>query len=166
MILKTNNKKGVSLVEIIIASSIISLTLLVLVSVYSSVARYSLANVKALKATQLVEEAVEVLKYLSNSGYSSNISTLSDNTEYYLFWDPSVNSGSWTATTSNILLEDKYEVNFTLSPVYRDGSFNVVSSGGSLDTDSKKATITISWDDGSVTNTKSTESYIFNIFDN
>lgn len=159
-------KNGVSLVEIIIASSIISVTLLVLVSVYSLVARYSISNIKTLKATQLVEEGVEVLKYLRDSGYTQNIAPLANSTSYYLYWDQNISPGLWTATTSNILLENRYEVKFVLSPVYRDSDFNVVSSGGSIDNDSKKATISVSYRESGATTTKSTEAYIFNIFDN
>lgn len=166
MIFKNKTKNGVSLVEIIIASSIISVTVLVLVSVYSSVARYSISNIKTLKATQLVEEGIEVLKYLRDSGYANNIETLSNSTSYYLYWDQTISAGEWTATTSNILLEDRYEVKFVLSPVYRNGDYNVVSSGGTVDADSRKATVSVSYRESGATTTKSAESYIFNIFDN
>jgi len=161
-----NNNKGLGLVEIIVASSIISVTLLVLVSVYSAVAQYSLSNVKTLKATQLVEEGVEVLSYLRDSGYTKNIASLTEGDTYYLYWDATVDSGSWTATTSNILLENKYQIDFILSPVYRDSDFNVVASGGTLDPGSRKVTVNVSWRQQSTINTKSTETYLFNIFNN
>lgn len=161
-----NKNRGIGLAEIIIASSIISITLLVLVSVYSSVAKYSISNVRSLKATQLVEESIEVLKYLRDSGYTNNIASLSNGTTYHLFWDENVASGSWTATTSNILLENKYQINFVLSSVARDASFNVVTSGGTLDSGSRKATISVSWREGSATSTKTAETYLFNIFNN
>jgi prepilin-type N-terminal cleavage/methylation domain-containing protein len=163
---KTKTKNGVSLIEIIIASSIISITLLVLVSVYSSVARYSLSNIKVLKSTQLVEEGVEVLKYLRDSGYTNNIASLSNSTPYYLYWDQNIYAGTWTATTSNILLENRYSISFTLYPVNRDASFNVVSSGGSLDSSSRRAVVNVSFREGNSTTTKTTETYIFNIFNN
>jgi Tfp pilus assembly protein PilV len=162
----TKNIRGISLVEIIIASSIISVTLLVLISVYTSVAKYSLNNVKTLKATQLTEEAVEVLKYLRDSGYTRNINTLNRGTKYRLFWDILVNSGTWTATTSPILLEERFDVNFVLSNVYRDNNFNVVASGGSIDASSTKATVNVSWRDSGATSTKTIETYLFNIFSN
>jgi Tfp pilus assembly protein PilV len=158
--------KGISLVEIVIATSIISVTLLVLISVYSSVAKYSLNNVKTLKATQLTEEAVEVLKYLRDSGYTRNINSLTRGTRYRLYFDILVNSGTWTTTTSPILLEEKYDVNFILSDVYRDNNFNVVTSGGSIDASSTKATVNVSWRDNGATSTKVIETYLFNIFNN
>lgn len=157
---------GFSMVEVIVASSIISVTLLVLVSVYSAVARYSLSNVRALKASQLVEESIEVLHYLRDSGYTRNIAQLTVGSTYYLYWDQTVGSGSWTATTSDILLENRYQVSFALSSVYRDTNFNVVSSGGTLDSGSRKAVVSISWREGTATTTKTGETYLFNIFNN
>lgn len=157
---------GFSMVEVIVASSIISVTLLVLVSVYSAVARYSLSNVRALKASQLVEESIEVLHYLRDSGYTRNIAQLTVGSTYYLYWDQTVGSGSWTATTSDILLENRYQVSFALSSVYRDTNFDVVSSGGILDSGSRKAVVSISWREGAATTTKTGETYLFNIFNN
>ncbi|MDB5204286.1 MAG: seg [Candidatus Taylorbacteria bacterium] len=161
-----NKNKGVSLIEIVIACSIISITLLVLVSVYSAVAKYSLSNVRTLKGTQLVEESVEVLHYLRDSGYARNIGALTNGTIYHLYWDANVNSGSWTATTTNILLESRFQINVVLSQVSRDASFNVVSSGGTVDTGSRKATVSVSWKEGTSTTTKSAETYLFNTFNN
>ncbi|MES2223372.1 MAG: prepilin-type N-terminal cleavage/methylation domain-containing protein [Patescibacteria group bacterium] len=166
MFLKKKRNNGVSLVEVVIASSIISIALLVLVSVYSAVARYSLSNVRTLKATQLVEEGIEVLQYLRDSGYTKNIASLTNGNAYHLYWDANVNGGTWTATTSNILLENRYQINFVLSPVSRDTNFNVVSSGGTVDTGSKKATVSVSWRESAATSTKSAETYLFNIFNN
>lgn len=155
-------KQGVSLIEVVIATSIISLTLVTLVTVYSLVAKFSLSNVRAFKATGLAEESVEVLGYLRDVSWSQNISPLSLNTTYRLFW----NGTTWTATASAPLVESRYDVTFTLSSVYRDSNFNVVSSGGTLDSGSRKAAVNISWRDGSATTTKSIETYIFNTFNN
>ncbi len=154
------------MIEVIIASSIISLTLFTLVSVYSAVARYSLSNVRALKATQLVEEGVEVLHYLRDSGYTANIASLTLGSTYHLYWDSTVGSGTWTATTTNIELENRYQIDFVLSAVSRDNNFNVVTSGGTTDNNSRKALITVSWKEGVSTTTKSGETYLFNIFNN
>lgn len=166
MFVSKSKKSGMGMVEIIVASSIISITLLVLVSVYSAVARYSVANVLTLKATQLSEEGVEVLKYLKDSGYTENLASLTLGDTYHLYWDVNVGGGSWTATTSNILLEDKYEIDFVLYPVYRDSNFDVVSSGGTVDPDSLRAVVNVIWHQYGSTNTKTKETYLFNIFDN
>lgn len=166
MHLKYKNKSGVGLVEIVIASAIISTTLLVLLYVYIIVSKISNNNINSLKATQLAEETVEVLKYLRDSGFSRNIATLDTGTTYHPYWDINIVPNTWTATTSNILLEDNYEISIDLSEVYRDADHDVVTSGGTLDANSKKADISVSWVQNGVTNTKQVETYIFNIFNN
>lgn len=154
--------RGASLVEIIIASSVITLTLVVLISVYSMVAKFALSNVRVLKATILAEEAVEVLGYMRDAGYASNIALLNNGTTYRIFWDGT----KWISLTSSVLLEERYDVAFVLSPVYRDANFNVVSNGGTLDLGSRKAVITVSWREGQASSTKSLETYLFNTFNN
>lgn len=163
----TNNtnltaKKGASLVEILIASSVITLTLVVLISVYSMVAKFALSNVRVLKATVLVEEVTEVLGYMRDAGFNSNIASLVDDTTYRVYWDGTV----WTIITAPVLLEERYDVSFALSPVYRDTNFNVISSGGTLDNNSRKVVITVAWREGVATSTKSAETYLFNVFNN
>lgn len=157
-----SKKSGASLVEVVIASSIISLTLVTLVTIYSLVARYSLNNVRNLKATALVEEEAEVLGFLRDSGWTRNIVSLSNNTTYRLYW----NGTSWVASTTAPLLENRYDVTFILYPVYRNASFNVVTSGGTLDTGSRKAVLTVSWRESHATTTKTAEVYLFNIANN
>lgn len=153
---------GVSLVEVVIATSIITLTVVTLVTIYSLVARYSLSNVRAFKATLLSEESAEVLGYLRDESWSGNISTLNINTTYRLFW----NGTSWIVTENAPLLEGKYDVTFELANVYRDSNFNVVSSGGTVDNDSRKVSINIFWREGNATSTKTLETYLFNTFNN
>ena len=158
--------QGFGIAEIVIASSIISTVLVILVSVYNIVSYRSLANVEVLKATGLTEEGVEVLKYLGNSGWTKNIASLTNGSTYYLYFDANVGSGTWTATTSNIRLENKYQVSFVLSPVYRDANFGVVSYGGTVDNGSRKAIVTVTYNTRGATTTKQIEAYLFNLFSN
>lgn len=166
MFLTNKNKSGFGLIEIVVASSIISLTIFTLLYVYTTVSKYSNSNVHSLKAIQLGEETVEILKYLRDSGWDQNIQSLTLGAEYHPYWDTDMTPHTWTLTSSNILLEDKYEVSIVFSSVYRDPSHNVVSSGGTLDAESRKANINVSWRQNGATTTKSMETYIFNIFDN
>lgn len=157
-----NLKRGVSLVEIVIATSIIALTLVTLVTIYSLVAKYSLSNIRSFKATGLVEESAEILGYLRDKSWTDNIAPLAIGTTYKLFWTGT----DWTATTTAPLLEGRYDVSFQLASVYRDGSFNVVSSGGTLDSRSRKATVGVAWREGTATTTKTIEVYVFDTFSN
>ncbi len=155
-------QRGVSLIEVVIATSIITLTLVVLVTVYSLVARYSLTNIRSFKATGLAEEGVEALGFLRDASWTSKIAPLALNTTYRLYW----NGSAWTTPLSAPLLENRYDVTFRLTAVNRDASFNVVSSGGTTDSSSRKAAVSISWREGTATTTKTLETYIFNTFNN
>lgn len=159
-------KKGVGLIEVIIGSSIIALTISVLLFVYVLVSRFAMNNISTLKAVQLGEETVEVLKFLRSLSWQNQISPLAIGTTYHPYFDTNYSPSRWTATTSNILLEDFYTVSFVLSSVYRDQSHNIVSSGGSLDSNSRKVNVSVSWRQEGATTTKSFESYLFNIFNN
>ncbi len=150
------------MIEVVIATSIVTLTLVTLVTVYSLVARHSLSNVRAFKATGLAEEAVEVLGFLRDQSWTTKIVPLTSGTTYRLYW----NGTAWTTPLSGPLLENRYDVTFVLSSVYRNASYNVVSSGGTLDSGSRKVAVTIAWREGAATTTKKVETYIFNTFNN
>lgn len=158
--MKKNN--GFSLIEIVIASSII---LLIVVSVFSS---YTIAlsasskNTAFLQAAFLAEEGSEALKNMRDFGFNENINSLSNNTNYYLEW----NDSHWQATTTNIFIDDKFERSFLLQEVYRDGSNNIVSSGGVIDSGTRKVIVSVSWLNGNATTTKLMESYVSDIFSN
>ena len=54
-------------------------------------------------------------------------------------------SGYWTLSGSDNAFE-KYTRVITIEGVNRDGSGNIDESGGSADADTKKVTVTVSWD--------------------
>lgn len=156
------NKKGFSLIEIVIASSII---LLIVVSIFSSYVvslSASSKNTAFLQSAFLAEEGTEALKNMRDWGFAENIASLSNDTTYYLEWL----NGHWQATTTNIFIDGKFDRSFVLSEVSRDGGNDVVVSGGSVDTGTKKVTVSVSWSDGSATTTKIMESYVSDIFSN
>ncbi len=156
------NQKGFSVVEIVIASSIL---LLVVVSIFSSYAIALVAtqkNTAQLQAAFLAEEGIEALKNMRDFGYASYISSLSNGTSYRLAWSNS----HWQATTTNTFVDGTFDRTFVLSAVSRDGNHDIVTSGGTVDSNTKKVTVTVAWKDGSATSTKSMEAYVTNIFSN
>lgn len=155
-------QNGFSLIEIIIASSIM---LLIVVSVFSSYAvaiSSSTKNTAYLQSAFLAEEGVEALKNMRDWSFSSNIASLTNGSLYYLEWQ----NNHWQATTTGALIDSKFDRTFSLQSVSRDGSHDVVTSGGTVDSNTKKVTVNISWREGNSTTTKSMESYVSNIFSN
>jgi len=151
--------KAFGMVEVIIASAIIAVVLVAVITVYQNMARISLDNTENIQAAFLLEEGAEIVRIWRDNNWS-NITSNTVGATYRPYWDGT----NWIATTSPYLI-DASDRTVVFSNVYRDGSFNIVNSGGTLDSNSRKATITVSWSSfGNATNTKSLEMYIFNTF--
>ena len=158
---------GFSLIEIIIASSVMLMVWLAVFYTYSGLTQFSSRNTSSIKASMLLEEGSEALRSLRDSSWNTNIeasSICTNSNPCRLFYN--ITNNSWSATTSNIIIDDKFDRTFFLSDVNRDLNFNVVTSGGTLDTGSKKATIIVSWKQGNATTSQSLEAYLFNEYNN
>lgn len=154
--------KGFSLVEIIIASSILLISVISIFSAFVLALSTSSKNTAKVQAAFLLEEGHEALRNMRDFGYSANIAPLQNGTTYRLAFS----SQRWQATTTNTFIDSKFDRTFTLSAVGRDTDHNIVSSGGTVDTNTKKVTVNVSWREGSATTTKTMESYVSNIFNN
>lgn len=162
IIFKNFKNKGVSLVEVVIAAGIIATISVVVFSTYALMNKYAIQNTALIQASMLAEEGVEGLRVMRDFGWTANIASLNAGTTYRIAW----NGGRYAATTSTAFIDGKFDRTFTLSNVNRDANFNIVSSGGTQDTGSKKAVVTVSWRQGNATTSKSIESYIYNSFSN
>ncbi len=158
-----NTSSGLSLVEVIVGAAIIGTSVISIVGIYGGLTKLSYRNTPRVQAAMLAEEGTEALKTMRDSGWTSQIASLTVGSTYRLAWT----GGSWKATTSSALIDNAFDRTFVLSDVNRDSvTFNVVTSGGVLDTSTKKATVTVAWRDDGATTTKSLETYLFNTFSN
>ena len=66
-----NLKKGISLVEVIIASSIISLSMIYISNVYGNFLTLSLENTDKVQAVFLLDEGVEAMKTMRSYAWST-----------------------------------------------------------------------------------------------
>ena len=152
-----------SLVEVVIASSIL---LLVGLSLVGTLSQSTVLSLRALRATQgsfLLEEGGEAVKSIRDSSWSS-FSALSTSTTYYLAFNTSTKA--WSATTTNPgTVLGSFSRSFIVTSVLRDANSDIVSSGGTIDTGTRQATITVSWPLGNGTTvTKTLVMYLSNIF--
>jgi type II secretory pathway pseudopilin PulG len=157
-----NLKKGISIVEIIISASIISLvTLFVSLSfqVYISISNQ---NSKTIQTALLFEEAGEVLQFLRDKSWTDNIDTLNLNTEYQILW----NGSEYSLTEDSVLIQNIYTRKIILEEVERDSSDSIVSNGGTVDPKTLKARIVISWQEAGEEKLMETETLIHNVYDN
>ena len=159
MIKSLKYKRGMGLVEILVAVFIFSVVLGVLITVNNFYISNSSRNIKLTKATYLAEEGVEAIRVIRDTNWS-DISSLLNNTDYYLYFNTA--SSTWQATTSPILV-DSYVRKFILYEVARDANGKIVLSGGTVDLYTKLVDVYISWQDKGSTTTKSMSFYISNI---
>lgn len=155
-------KKGSSLIEIIVGLAIISTALLLL----GNIAQYSMRLVETstmrLQATFLLSEGAEAIKTIRDLGWTANINPLPLNTDRYLEF----NANQWKATTTPETIDNVFSRKFTIASVQRNSSDDIVASGGTADPNTKKITITVSWNQGNRPFSESISTYITNLFNN
>lgn len=165
--LKNDNifNKGMGLVEVVIASAIVMSSLVSIIGVYNSMAALSLRNTDSVQAALLAEEGVEIVRILRDKGWS-NIASSTNGSTYSFYWN--LASSTWVSTTT-VIESDIFERRVVYSPVYRDVNFDIskaTTGPVTLDPNSKKATVTVSWPTDAGTSSKSLEAYVFNTFNN
>jgi Tfp pilus assembly protein PilV len=158
---KKVSARGLTLVEVVIAASIILVAVVALLSVHNLYLRVAFSNANAVKAAYLAEEGIEVVRWLRDDSWDENIATLSLNTDYGLVFS----NGTWGTTTSNLYVENFLRT-IQVSAVSRDGSGDIVSSGGSADPNTLLVTSTVSWATSSGTTTKSVATYLTDLYEN
>jgi len=154
--------QGFGVVEIIVAISIISLTVVGLFNATVVSFQTISDNTKRIQATFLLEETIEVLKVLRDQSWAVRIATVSTNTDQFLTF----NGTQWRTTNDNIFIDDIFERKFQITDVYRDSNDDIVSSGGTLDSNTKKVTSSVAWASRSGTTTISASTYITNLSSN
>lgn len=151
--------KGIGAVEIIIGAAIISLVLLGVGVAFQNSLKASRTINKRIQASFLAQEGIEALRMIRDNGWQ-NISGLSDGSNYYFAWS----DNTWATSTNNVFVDETFERKFTVLNAYRDGSDDIAQSG-TLDSNTKKVTVSVSWRDGLSTTTESISAYLINIFE-
>jgi prepilin-type N-terminal cleavage/methylation domain-containing protein len=142
---KTKNK-GLSLVEVVISASLLSIVALAAVNCYSIYLSYVLANQSNVQAAFLLEEEMEAVIFLRDKGYGENISSLPLDTPIYLMWNGSL----WATSTTPEYVDGQFLRSFVVSGVLRD-SDGRISGSGSDDPDTRKITASVSYLSGHAT---------------
>lgn len=145
-------------VEVLIATSIITVSILVATTVAQKSIYVSRQAFHTTQAAFLLEEGAEAVRIVRDNGWA-NISNLTVGANYY----PTFSSNTWilsdVANTMGI-----FNRTVTVANVNRDGEDDIISSGGVLDPGTKLITVTVSWAEGATTVTKILQFYISDIF--
>ncbi len=149
------------MVEILIASAIILLTVLTLLGTHALYLKSALANTNSLKATYLAQEGLEAARFLRDVSWENQIEGLSLGTNYYA----GLAGSAWTLSTtaSNI---DNFSRTLIFNQVERNVNGDIVASGGSVDPNTKLVTATVSWSQNGSQKSVSLSTYLTNLYDN
>jgi len=152
--------KGISIIEVIVGASIISITFVATIGVYSSLVQLSKDAFPRVQAAMLVDEGVQALRSMRDEDFGTRIGTLSLDTPYYLGW--STETSSFFATTSPVIVDDMFYRTFVLSSLYRDESHNIASSG-TQDEGGRLATVNVSFQGRNGTSTQLIQTYLLSL---
>lgn len=156
-----NSDKGISVIEVIIATTIITVSIISITMVYANLVTLSLQNTNKVQSVFLLEEGAEAVKTIRNNSWSS-INNLSTTTDYYLTWQ----NNKWQSTTTSSYIDNLFLRKFRVRNVYRDPvTLNIVSSGGVLSNDTKIIDVEVAWKYKGATTTKQNSFYIFNLYE-
>jgi hypothetical protein len=152
---------GFGLIEIVIAASIVSMAVVSLSYVVVLSNRVLARSVDEIRANFIADEGIEVLHFLRDAGWDAKIGLLTPNVDYYI--SQSTTTGTWTISATNPgLLDGFFNRAIRVESVNRDANDTIVSTGGTLDPNSRKIVSTVFWKNG----TTSVETYLSDIFNN
>ena len=160
--------KGISLIEVVIGSAVISTVLLAVGAVAQYSVNVSNLSTERLQTVFLASEGMEAFKIMRDSSWTTNISPLAPSATYYL---KLVNAGrgyyKYIATTTvQTPIDGRFTRTFTIEDVLRDFNDDIASSGV-VDVDARKVNFTVSWT--SVKNQlfdENISAYVFNLYSN
>ena len=149
-------RAGFFLIEVIVASSIMAVVLILLIGSIQDTVEVSRRALERTQASYLLEEGAEATKTIRDASWSG-IASLTPGIPYYLSFNGTV--WSFTATPNTI---GQFTRTVGISPVYRDANDDIAASG-TLDSGTILVNTTVSWEASSGTQTKSLDFYIANI---
>ncbi|PCI29212.1 hypothetical protein COB55_02605 [Candidatus Wolfebacteria bacterium] len=154
--------KGLGVIEVIIGTAIFVIVIGVVSNMYARFTDAVMDNTEKLQATMLVEEGGEVVRILRDNGWDNFIGGFELGSLYYYSFAGS--DWSVSTTTPSAYIDGVFLRSVIFDSVYRDGN-DVIATSGTLDPDSRKATVNVSWQNGSGTTTQTQIMYISKLFD-
>lgn len=120
-------------------------------------------SLRRVEAVNFAQEGIEAVRTIRDESWSTNLAGVALDTNYYLL----ISGGKWTLTqTAQPALNGIFTRTVKFYSVNRDVNGNIVSSGGVLDSKTKRAVSTVSWTERGTSYNVSLETYITNFLDN
>lgn len=154
-------KKGITIVEVLFGVAIMASFISFLSLAFLLYIQIATAGPKHTAGVFLADEGVEAVKSIRNKGWASEIETLNKDVSYHLY----LSDSGWQATTTEQLIDGTFTRVFVLKGVDRDVDGKIVEVGGTLDTDSLKVDVLVTWDGVIGRSEIEMSSYLMNLFD-
>jgi prepilin-type N-terminal cleavage/methylation domain-containing protein len=160
-------QKGFSLIEIVVASAVLLLSFVSVITAFQLGARRGTGTLQEIQAASLAEEGGEALASIRDVGWGA-ISSLAVGEPYGLYFDGT----RWRATTTAEVIDGVFRRTFTLAEVYRRTSDQDIVASTSLeakvlDPNTKHLTVRVSWEAATTSSAgaRRLEGYLFNLFE-
>ena len=128
-VIRARHTRGISLIEALIGLGILVTVLVGLVVSFQVFFRVSLTNTEKIQGAFLLEEGIEIVRFLRDESWSTHIATVTVNTDYY----PTFSGSTWTLTTTPTTT-NSFTRKVTLHDVFRRDSDSVIVASTSPDT--------------------------------
>lgn len=146
-------------VEILLAASIIAVSVLAMINVVGKSIALSRLGLRVSQASFLLEEGAEAVRvYRDNNTWTNFTTNLTAGTNYY----PSFSGGTWTFSTTPSTV-GIFTRKIVVTAVNRDANSDIAVSGTN-DTGTKLITVTVSWTENGTSYSKTLSFYIADIF--
>ncbi|MCH8821839.1 type II secretion system protein [Patescibacteria group bacterium] len=155
-------QKGFGLIEILIVGSVIGIGFVGLVAFLVNSSGTTFKITRNTEAVSLAKEGMEAVRNMRDESWKLNIKDLLTSTTYY----PEISGNKWTlTTTAPPLINGLYTRTVLIDSVDRDVNADIVPSG-TLDDNTKRITVTVTWKENQKTEDVTIETYITNFLDN
>lgn len=148
--MENSKQNGYGLIEILVVASIGMVVFLSISNCLNSFLKTSINNVNTTEALFLARSSLEQARAVRDEGNEGegdldwiNIPSFTIGNSYY-FESSGANPAKWVAQPGT-KSEGRYTIWITVSEVQRDGNFDIVSSGGTVDNNILKVTSNVSW---------------------
>lgn len=151
---------GFTLIEVIVASSVISMCMFALMQSAQKGINLSGVALEKSQASLLLEEGAEAIKSIRDDNWTT-ISNL-NNQPYYLFFN--TNTKKWELNNIASTIDGLFTRTVIFSDVERDSNYDIVESGGTVYSGTKKVLVDVSWVSGDSSISRNLSFYISDIF--
>lgn len=131
-------QQGIGMVEILVVVAVIGVALVSLMGLADFALKINAGLKKDLVATNLASEAVEVSRAIKDESWAV-LAAYGSGT-----YHPVQSGGKWILAAGAEAING-FNRQITLEDVYRDVSDNITASGGTLDPNTRKISVVVSW---------------------